>query len=111
MPRLDPIPTHDEIYECFCVTLDEYNNSLPEWAHSFPWAHIPELYFNIKKKFRGYKIDRFHDTLVEMRQWDDYHVQLEKGIIIARMKKKDLETLHPTGRWYYIKMKKRNELK
>jgi len=101
---MNPEPSPEEIYEAFKTDLEEKN-------HAFPTVTICDLYFQIKKRHRGYKLETFHkmqeDMYFNWTNWNGYLITLSQGTLtgVCTKYKKDRNTIHPIAFWKFINMK------
>lgn len=97
-------PTPEEIYEAYKADLEEKNDV-------FSTVTICDLYFQIKKRHRGYTLESFHkmqrDMFLNWTDWNGYLIVLSLGTLtgVCTKYKKERETIHPVGYWKFISMK------
>ena len=99
---MNPKPTPQEIYEAYIIDMEEKERV-------FDTVTLCDLYYQIRKRHRGYKIETFHKMLENMHlnwtNWNNYKVSLRRGHVtgVCTKYKRDRDTLHPAG-WKFIQM-------
>lgn len=100
---MKPEPTADEVYESYLADIKEKNQD-------YDTVTICDLYFQIKKRYRGYRLETFQkmqeDMYLNWTNWNGYIIHLMQGHLtgVCTKYKKDRETIHPIGFWKFIEM-------
>ena len=100
---MNPKPTPDEVYEAYLADIKDKNQD-------YRTVTICDLYFQVKKRHKGYKLKIFREMQADMYlnwpNWNGYRVHLMKGRLMGECTyyKKDRDTIHPIGRWKFIEM-------
>lgn len=110
-------PTTDDVYKAFIgagwngAYADVYgflNTSNPSAGEI---CVLSDLYFEIKRKFRYFKIEEFHEMLTDMyKNWLNWHgftIRFQRGILNGVMTQKVRERkIIPSQGWKFISIKK-----